>query len=184
MVAAATRGGGGRMDRWGQPLRVIALDYVEVTKDAYKELRTKPVKSLVYALIGTSFLATWRTRPDKESYTDHLLGHCNEFHLCSQPVRSKETASYLENIVTKVSVEELEYKNLGLFAVMLERESSPVCQNYHVTCKYVRRRWWQRWTRVVDVGFWGRWWALNRAMVDFDVNEEELASWLEQQKKF
>ena len=36
----------------------------------------------------------------------------------------------------------------------------------------------------MDVGFWAKWWALDRAMADYDVNEEELANWLEQQKKF
>ena len=184
VLAAATRGGGGgKIEKWGQPLRVIAQDYVEVTKDAYRDIRTRPIKSLAYALIGSSLLATWKLRPDADSYTDRILNHCNELHLCSELVRNRESWKYLENIVKKFSVEELEYKSMGLFAVVLERESSPVCQNYHTTCKYVRRRWWDRLSRVVDVGFWGRWWALDRAMVNYDVNEEELAHWLEQQKK-
>ena len=184
LLAVATRGGGGKIDKWGQPLRVIAMDYVEVTKDVYQGVKTKPIKSLVYALVGSSFLVTWRTKPDADSYTDRLLEHCNEFHLCSQSVRNKETAKYLENIVAKLSVQELEYKNFGFFGVMMERDGTPVCHNYHMTCKYVRKRWWDRWRRVVDVGFWGKWWALDRAMADYDVNEEELANWLEQQKKF
>ena len=187
-LAATTRGGvggGGRIEKWGQPFRVIAMDYVEVTKDVYKGVKTKPVKSLVYALVGSAILATWKSRPDADSYTDRLLEHCNEFHLCSQLVRNKETTKYLGTIVSKLSVEELEYKNFGFFGVMLEREGAPVCQNYHKTCKYVRKRWWDRWRRgVVDIGFWGKWWALDRATADYDVNEEELDTWLEQQKKF
>lgn len=160
------------------------MDYVEVAKDAYKDMKSKPLKTLVYAAVGSAFITTWKLRPDAESYTDRLLDHCNEFHLCSQLVRNRETAKYLEEIVTLLSVDELEYKSFGLFSVILERETSPTCQNYHVTCKYVRRRWWNKWTRIVDFGFWGRWWALDRAMVDYDVNDTEIADWLEQQKKF
>ena len=103
ILAAATRGGGGRMERWGQPLRVIAQDYVEVTKDAYKDAKAKPIKTLVYTLIGGCLVATWKTRPDADSYIDCLLENCNEFHLCSQVVRSRQTQEYLENIATKLS---------------------------------------------------------------------------------
>ena len=184
ILAAATRGGGGRMERWGQPLRVIAQDYVEVTKDAYKDAKAKPIKTLVYTLIGGCLVATWKTRPDADSYIDCLLENCNEFHLCSQVVRSRQTQEYLENIATKHSKDEVVYKNFGFFGIVLEREHTPVCKNYHMTCKYIRMRWWTRWTRVVDFGMWGRWWALNRAMVGYDVNDEELTNWLEQQKKF
>ena len=184
LLSVATRGGGGRVEKWGQPLRVIAQDYVEVTKDAYKDVKAHPVKSAVYALIGSSLIATWKTRPDAESYRDRLLDHCNEFHLCNELVRNTETAKYLERVVTNLSVDELEYKNFGFFAVIVERESPPACQNYHTTCKYVRKRWWDKWSRVVDFGLWGKWWALDRAMVDYDINDLELESWLEQQKKF
>ena len=183
VLATATRGGGGRMERWGQPLRVIAQDYVEVVKDAYKDAKARPFKTLVYALIGGCFVGTWKTRPDADSYLDCLLEHCNEFHLCSRVVRNTQTHAYLEDIVTKLSRDEIQYKNFGFFTVVLEREHTPVCKNYHVACKYLRMRWWTRWARVVDVGVWGRWRALNRAIVDYDVNEDELADWLEQQKK-
>ena len=184
LLAAATRGGGGRIEKWGQPLRVIAQDYVEVAKDAYKDAKARPIKTLVYALLGGGVVATWKMRPDTVSYTDRLLEHCNDLYQCSQLVRNRQTQAYLDNLVQKVSTDQLEYKNFGFFAILLEREHTPVCKNYHVSCKHLRWRWWSRWSHVVDVGVWGRWWALDRAMVDYDVNDEELSSWLEQQKKF
>ena len=178
------KGGGGRIEKWGQPLRVIAQDYVEVARDAYRDAKARPVKTLVYALLTGGAVATWKTRPDAASYTDRLLEHCNDFHQCSQAVRNTQTQQYLENMTRKLSRDEIHYRNFGFFAVVLEREDTPVCKNYHVTCKHLRQRWWRRWSRVVDVGVWGRWRALDGAMEDYDVNDEELEHWLEQQKKF
>lgn len=172
------------MERWGQPLRVILQDYVEVVKDAYKNAKARPIKTLLYALVGGGVVATWKARPDAVSYTDCLLEHCNDFYQCSQIVRNRQTHTYLDNLIRKLSKDQLEYKNFGFFAILLEREHGPVCKNYHVSCKHMRQRWWKKWANVVDVGFWGRWWALDRAMVDYDVNDEELKNWLEKQKKF
>ena len=61
LLTTTTRGRGGRIEKWGQPLRTIALDYVEVTKDAYKDAKARPIKTLVYALLGCGLVATWKS---------------------------------------------------------------------------------------------------------------------------
>ena len=184
-LLATTARGGRRMEKWGQPLRVIAQDYIEVVKDAYKDAKARPIKTLLYSLMGCGVIATWKTRPDAVSYTDRLLDHCNDLYQCSQLVRNPTTQAYVDNIMGMFAKDQLEYKNFGFFAILLKREHSPVCKNYHMSCKHLRRRWWTRWANdIVDVGAWGRWWALDRAMVDYDINNEELKDWLEKQKKF
>ena len=174
--------GGKRIEKWGQPLRVIALDYIEVTKDAYQDAKKRPLKTLVYLLLGGGLVATWKSRPSEADYRDCLLGYSNELFQCSPIVRNPHIHTYVANIVKKSSNNQLAYKNFGFFSLIMEREHNSVCKSYHVTCKHVRERWWNRWKRVVDFGLWGRWWALDRELVDYDVNEEELEKWLEEQK--
>ena len=184
LLAAAAQGGR-RMEKLGNPFRVIARDYLEVAKDAFKDAKDRPLKTLLYFLVGGGVFATWKTRPDASSYTDCLLSYSNDLFQCSHAVRNPQTHAYVDSTIKKLSNDQLAYKNFVFFAILMEREHNPVCKNYHVTCKHVQQRWWSRWSNnVVDVGVWGRWWALDRAMVGYDVNEEELADWLEQQKKF
>lgn len=172
------------METLGQPLKVIAGDYLEVAKDTYQGVKSHPIKTLFQCLLGAGLLATWKTRPDGTSYRDCLLGYSNEVFHCSSLVRNPQTHSYVSRVIHQLSRDQLYCRSFGFFAVMVERENSPTCKNYHMVCKHTRGQWWTVWRRVVDVGVWGRWWMLERRMVDLDVNEEELATWLQEQKKF
>ncbi|NXT29418.1 TIM29 translocase, partial [Syrrhaptes paradoxus] len=44
---------------------------------------------------------------------------------------------------------------------------------YPALCRHLQPRWRELPRRLLDVGFWGRWWVLAARLRDCDVNEEE-----------
>ena len=160
--------------RLGRPLRDILTDYVEVAKDLVQGAKQRPVKAALYLTSAALFTATWRKRPDYASYVDGVVNYANELGMCSETVRKPSAKRYLDDLSKLHADGRLKYVNLGVVAVVLKRDYSPSCANYHETCQHLQSRWWTMRERVVDVGFWDRWRNLELEMIDFDVNEEEL----------
>ena len=160
--------------RLGQPLKEILTDYVEVFKDLFVGARQRPFKAATYLISAAAFTVTWKKRPDYASYINDVLDYANELSMCSEIVRRPSAKQYIDTIAKHHADGYLRYINLGLFAVILQRNYSPSCSNYHETCQHLQPRLGRVGERVVDVGFWGQWRNLEKEMVDFDVNEEEL----------
>ncbi|NXG03338.1 TIM29 translocase, partial [Sakesphorus luctuosus] len=64
----------------------------------------------------------------------------------------------------------------GIVAVAREVPQGGDCALYSALCPHLRPRGWQLAGQVVDVGFLGRWWALERALRDWDINEAEFVA--------
>lgn len=154
---------------------------MEVSKDIAKEARLHPLKTLVYFLSGGMLLAAWEQRPDSATYINDVLEYANELAQCSEVVRNPHSQAYIERIAQLYSDDCLRYVNCGFFAIMMQRPHNPRCKNYHLVCKHLQPSIRTADQRVVDVGWWGRWYVLEREMVDFDVNEEELEKSLQKQ---
>ncbi|NXG60978.1 TIM29 translocase, partial [Hemiprocne comata] len=58
-------------------------------------------------------------------------------------------------------------------ALIYEVPDPPEVSLYSSRCRHLRRRWRDFPGSVLDVGFLGRWWGLERELRDCDVNEEE-----------
>ena len=160
--------------RLGRPLKDILTDYVEVFKDIFVGARKRPLKAALYLISAASFTITWKKRPDYAGYVNDVLDYANELSMCSETVRRPSAKQYIDAIAKQHTDGRLQYVNLGLLAIILRRNFSPYCSNYHETCQHLQPRLWRVGERVVDVGFWGQWRNLEREMIDFDVNEEQL----------
>ncbi|NXO49023.1 TIM29 translocase, partial [Aramus guarauna] len=58
-------------------------------------------------------------------------------------------------------------------AVVYEDPHADAAALYLTRCRHLRPRWRELPGRLLDVGFWGRWWVLGARLRDCDVNEEE-----------
>ncbi|KAM6188702.1 mitochondrial import inner membrane translocase subunit Tim29, partial [Sarcoramphus papa] len=63
--------------------------------------------------------------------------------------------------------------NLLFLAVVYEDPHAADAALYPARCRHLRPRWRELPGRLLDVGFWGRWWVLGARLRDCDVNEEE-----------
>ncbi len=175
MAARLLRPGSAQsMERWGQPLKVIFMDYVEVARDVAAGVRQRPIRALLYSLAAGLLGTSWRRNPDLAGFENDVLEYSNELSMCSKSMRSPHAQAYIEKLISLKSDGYLRHVSLGICSVVLQRVSVPDCDNYHEVCPLLQPRLWTAHERVVDVGLWGKWQLLERNMADFDINEEQL----------
>ena len=162
-----------RASKLGQPLKNILLDYVEVTRDIFVELKRSPSKCMLWLMVGgVTTVCHWKC-PDLSSYKHEVIEYSNELGLCAKEVRNFQSKVYIDRISTMLNDGNIRHLNLGVISVIMQRQHSSRCYNYHETCSHLQPRIWRFHEQIIDVGVWNQWLILKRTMVDFDVNENE-----------
>lgn len=164
-----------RVSKWGQPLKNIFVDYVEVSKDVAADLKRSPVKSMLWLLFGGIITGYYRKCPSLGSYKKEVIEYCNELGLCAEGARNHHAKLYIDRVSTMLNDGHVQYVNCGVFAIILQRSNSSKCHNYHETCSHLQPRIWTLHNRVLDIGVWDRWLILEKTMVNFDVSESEFS---------
>ena len=164
------------LERWSRPLRNAINDYVTVAKDVVKYAKDKPVRFGFTVTGGAGCILMWRRNPDMDDYMSEVIEYSNEISQCSPATRSFEAQKYLERLLLSDSQHSLQYINLGLCSIVMERPVYKYCYNYSEVCPHLQSRWSTFRQRFVDIGFWNKWWFLQQNMIDFDVNEEDSTS--------
>jgi hypothetical protein len=68
----------------------------------------------------------------------------------------------------------LRHQSLGVFSVMWNDKENEETGVFSTNCQYIKPRWTEIVRdRIVDVGFVGQWWLLEKNMRDFDINPSE-----------
>lgn len=162
-----------RASKWGQPLKSIIMDYLEVSKDIMTDFKSKPVKSVFFVSVCGTVAAFIKKCPDHNSYKNEVIEYSNELGLCAEVNRNHQTTLYIDGISSIISNSCIQHLNLGVCSLIVLRPCSYKCQNYHEVCKYLQPRKWMLYHSILDVGIWDQWLVLTRKMVDFDVNDSE-----------
>ena len=151
----------------------LVRDYKAVANAAVKYARDRPIKFL--SQLGIVGLATygWNQRPNMQCYSDQLFKSSNDLLQVSSLIRNKKTDAYVRDLITSYYHNRLVCKNLGLFSVIIQNDFPEDCDSYDKNCYYVQPRWTKLHERIVDIGLLGRWFILEKAMVDYDINEYE-----------
>ena len=170
-----SRGASKRLERWSRPLRNIFTDYVAVATDLVQSAKKKPIKFIIICTIGTTCAVMWRKIPDMDVYRDEVVQYSNELSQCSELTRNPRSQLYIEKLLLLDCSGSLRYINLGLCSVILERPNYKDCYNFTEVCPHLQPQWWTTHRRLIDVGFWNKWWLLEQNMTDFDVNEDSLS---------
>jgi len=163
-----------KANSWGQPLRNIILDYVEVSRDLFKDIKKSPFKYMILFSLGGAGVLLCARRPTLTDYQSEIIDYSNEMGLCAQATRNSICKAHVDRMSTLLTDGYLQCVGLGLFSLILLRPSSSRCYNYHQVCSHVQPRLWTLPDRVVDVGVMGQWLMLKKTMQDFDVNHEDL----------
>lgn len=164
-----------RAMKWGQPLKNILTDYVEVSKDVFTESKANPAKSIIFVILCGMVSVCVKRCPDFNSFKKELIECSNELGLCPEVIRNDQTKSCIDRITALLNNGCIRHLNLGVFSLMIQRPHSSKCCNYHEVCKHLQPRFYQQ-IEVIDIGVWNKWLILNKTMVNFDVNDSEFPS--------
>lgn len=163
-----------RDSRLGKPLFLIYVDYKNVFTDLCSFVFKRPLRAALNLCLVGAFAGTWAYNPKQGSYSEQLTEKANTLLLVSDKVRNPKSNARVQELTLLHSENRLKQYNIGFFSLILEQDYSDTSCYYEARCYYLKQRWIYMYKRILDVGFLGRWYFLEKAMVDYDVNEEEL----------
>ena len=164
-----------RDSRLGKPLYLVYIDYKNVFFDLCKFVYNKPLKALRNFSFISVFVGIWYSNPERDSYIAQLMENANTLVLLSSKVRNPRTNDAIQELVKLNSENRLSVHDFGLFSLVREKKHSDVSCFYEARCYYLKERWLYMYKSIVDIGFLGKWHFLEKAMIDYDVNEDELS---------
>ena len=151
-------------------------DYKQAFIDVFKHIKEKPVKSGVQAtLLGLASYSNIHN-PDLDSYKETLFSASNEHSLISDLIRNKQSIKKVKWLMKLYSEDRLIRYNLVVCSVILQKKHSTYNDSVEKHCSTIDSRWvyFEDWKeRFVDIGYLGRWYLMDKIMIDYDINEDE-----------
>ncbi|KAF4527530.1 hypothetical protein B566_EDAN016264 [Ephemera danica] len=160
--------------------KTLLQDYKEVGKDSVKEIRTRPLKAFVI-FSGFVFAGCSSARnPDEKSYRDSVINYATSVLLVDEKIRNINAVNYMKYVENSHNTDILRYFSFGLFSIVYKSKHDRYSGLYEAQCSYVQTPYLQFHKQIVDIGFWNKWWILEREMKDYDVS---LTEWPEEKLK-
>lgn len=113
------------------------------------------------------------TNPVARTYYSALVESENDMILVSDANRNTAAEERLKFIHSCYNAGTTRCLNLGLFSFIWVANYHPDCGIYKAQCDFLKPGIINFHKRVIDVGFLGQWWTINKYMKDHDINPEE-----------
>lgn len=84
--------------------------------------------------------------------------------------RNPVSVNYMKNIEKYRNKDELRVTSLGLFSILWVADYASELATPDATCNYLKPAVATFHERIIDYGFFGRWWNIEKSMDDYDVN--------------
>ncbi|KAM9312053.1 mitochondrial import inner membrane translocase subunit Tim29 [Gastrophryne carolinensis] len=162
----------GKMATWTKSL---LHDYGEACKDIVVGAKERPGKATIYVALLAGVGVCSSKAPSEDSFQSSMLEASSDLLLLSPWTRSGKSDQHIQRLMALRNQGRLRYINLTLFSLMYEAPYDPQCDLYPTQCPHLKPRWSDFPSRVLDLGFFGRWWFLQQKMQEFDINEEEFS---------
>ena len=148
-------------------------DYKSVAIETVADMKASPVKSSFYVSLLTGIVVLIKTRPTETEFDTRLIDHSENLMLVSDLIRNPSSESFVKK-ATKLKCDgRLKYRNFLVCAFMCETDYSSELGIYEAKCKYIKPHWTELHKTIVDIGVFGKWYNLEAAMEDYDINPGE-----------
>lgn len=151
----------------------IMRDYKSSTVNIFTDIRDRPIKASVYitSLCVAGYLCS--TNPDENSFDRALVNASNDLLQVSDLVRNQISDMHLQSLLEMRNKGVLRRMNLGVCSIIWRDNYGANLGLFDSSCKHLKVPWKEFPKRIIDVGIHERWLYIERAMIDYDVNENE-----------
>lgn len=157
------------IENWSRYWKQLFIDYGEVFGGVGTTIRTKPVKSAFYAATGTGLYLCAKKNPSPVDFMIQLRNLTGDLVLVDPKCHNPQSAEYLQFLERCMNRGLIRNLNLGVCSIMWLADYDAQLSLYKTTCSYTGVQYSKFPDRVIDVGFWGKWWNLRNKMIDYDV---------------
>lgn len=133
-------------------------------------MKANPVKSSIYGSIGLFSLVSYKTNPTFNHFTDSIRTAQNLVGLVYEDSQNIKTVQFLRFLEQCRNEERLRLTSYALFSIIWKHDYSSNLSTADAKCEYLQPQYSTFFDRIIDVGFMGKWWNLEKQMKDYDVN--------------
>jgi len=158
--------------KWADYWRGVAHDYRHTATTTLEQMKERPGKAAVYIGALAFGCQLLRSNPSAGRLHQRLVEGVTDSALLAPAVRSPAYSEALRHRLDCWNHGTLRTLDLVLLSLAWEDNHNPELKSPRGTVKHLRPKYTDFFqTRVLDVGFLGRWWYLEHMLRDIDVNE-------------
>ncbi|KAB7501466.1 Uncharacterized protein Anas_11103 [Armadillidium nasatum] len=163
----------GLLGKWTNYWILVGQDYKRSTIDLIKESRKKPLKTSIVITSLSGIIYSIKTNPNEIDFKSTVQLYLNESAMYGEKTRNKEVDNFYVQLIDSFNHGLVRRISFGVFSIIWIDNYSKEHGIYKSQCKYLRPRYLTFHTRIVDFGFLGRWWNIDRQYKIYDINEDE-----------
>lgn len=151
-------------------------DYASVAKDCIRGARNRPLRATAIGSGLLTLFIAFKTNPDETQFHDQLVSSYVEMGLVDPVVRNPPCYDHVHVLSKGENDRILTRIDLAFLSLMFQDPVNKNCSLYTARCSYLKPSYWAYIrNRVVDVGVFNTWLILKHKIVDYDVDPEEWA---------
>jgi hypothetical protein len=169
--------------RMNDYVRTIINDYKEVGKDTVRHMGENPFKSTAYGVGMLVTLLAYKRNPTHIDYIDERRRYTADLIMCGSTY-NRCFEAYLNELNKLEYTNRLNYRSCVLFSLILADDIDEQSTTYEKNCAQLRNpnkynvfnqlnRLLAFLSRVVDIGYFGKWRYLSKNSIDFDIDDNE-----------
>ncbi|XP_028031420.1 mitochondrial import inner membrane translocase subunit Tim29 isoform X2 [Bombyx mandarina] len=158
------------IEKWADYWKNLFIDYRQMLQDLRSDIQDDPMKAMKWTTGIITFYVLSRNNPTECDFKDNLKIINNEVGLVSEECLNPKAVEHLRFLDTCYNQEVIHYRSLGILSVMYTSELSNSCDLYRAHCTYTKPTYFSFPSRIVDIGFMGKWWNLFIKSTNYDVN--------------
>lgn len=158
------------IEKWADYWKNLVIDYNQMLRDLRTDIQDNPRKAFKWTtgVIGVYILAV--NNPSETDFKDQLRKCWNDMILVSEDCRNPKSLEHLRFIQTCYNQNVIHYSSFGVISFMYTTPFNDTCSLYKSQCSYLQPSYLTYPSKVIDVGFMGRWWNIFAKTTDYDVN--------------
>ncbi|CAH2087514.1 unnamed protein product [Euphydryas editha] len=158
------------IERWASYWKNLFIDYRQMLQDLRTDIQEDPRKALIWTTGIVTLFALSKNNPNEIDFRDNMKRVTNDVILVSEECRNPESIEYLRFIQRCYNEGVIHYRTLGIVSVMYVSELNDSCDLYKAHCSYLKPSYLSILSRIVDIGFMGKWWNTYIKTTNYDVN--------------
>lgn len=156
--------------KWADYWKNLLIDYRQMLVDLRTDIQDEPRKAFIWTSSLVAMYLLHRNNPSELDFKDALKRVSNEVVLVTDDCRNPQSSEHLHYLETCYNQGVIHHFSLGILSVMYTSKLSSSCDLYKAQCKYLQPTMLNFPSRIVDVGFMGRWWNIFIKTNNYDVN--------------
>lgn len=161
------------VEKWANYWKNLFIDYRQMLQDLRTDIQDDPQKAIIWTTGLTTLYALARNNPTEMDFKDNLKRITNDVILVSDDCRNPKSIDYLNFIQTCYNEEVIHYRSFGIISFMYTTDLNDSCDLYKAHCQYLQPSYMSMLSRIIDIGFMGKWWNTHIKTTNYDVNPLE-----------